>query len=196
MKTKLILLAFATLCFKVSAQSIKPLTEPSELISITKLELGLHGVGAGYEIPISKKFTVNLSAGLGGGYSIYGNDFRSTWVINDPVAYFRSEVKYIYNREKRYGKGKAMLNNSGNYVAFQTKYTTARISGRKDFDPLNKTLLNEMHWGIQRPLGQRFIFNTHIGLGFGADFDSGSKTIYPAAGLQFAYIISKNRKSF
>jgi hypothetical protein len=141
---------------------------------------------------------VNLSAGLGGGYYIYSNGFHSSWIINEPVAYFKSEFKYTYNRNKRLAKSKPILNNAGNYVAFQTKYATNRVFGKNEWEesanPLKRTLLNEFHWGLQRPLGQKFLFNFHLGLGYASDFDFNSNHIYPAAGAQFAYIISRSNR--
>lgn len=194
-KTNLLLLALALFSFSSFAQTAAP-TESSELVPIARVELGLHGLGVGYEMPLSKKWSANLSAGLGGGYSVWNNHFKSTFVLNEPVAYFRSEFKYTYNRSKRLSKSKSTLNNAGNYVAYQTKYTTRRLIGSKNsfdgpFEYLNRTLLNEVHWGIQRPLGQKFIFNMHLGLGYVHDFHFNEGQLYPAAGVQFAYIISK-----
>lgn len=200
MKKNLFLLAFLVFSYSAIAQTSEPTAsaepESAELVRLAKLELGLHGVGVGYELPFSEKLSVNLSAGLGGGYSVWGNHFKSTFIINDPVAYFKSEFKYTYNRSKRLSKLKSVRNNAGNYVAFQTKYTTRRVFGSPSiydggYDFLNKTLLNEIHWGIQRPLGQKFIFNMHVGLGFAHDFDFNDSQLYPAAGVQFAYVFSK-----
>lgn len=190
-------MAFSILTFHAVAQPDE-YTASTELERIVKLELGLQGIGLGYELPFSEKWSVNLGAGLGGGYSVYDSSFRSTFVINQPVAYFRSEFKYTYNRRKRLSKSKSVLNNAGNYIAFQTKYTTRRVFGGNTWDemtdPLNRTLLNEIHWGIQRPLGQKFIFNFHLGLGYAADFDFNDGQVYPAAGVQFAYILSKRNR--
>lgn len=197
MKKNFLLLAFFIFTFHAVAQTTEN-TESIELERILKLELGLQGIGVGYEFPLSEKWSVNLSAGLGGGYSVYASSFRSTFVINQPVAYSRSEFKYIYNRRKRLSKSKSILHNTGNYLALQTKYTTRRVFGGTTWDeitdPLNRTLLNEIHWGIQRPLGQKFIFNSHIGFGYAADFDFNDGQVYPAAGVQFAYILSKRNR--
>lgn len=201
MKANFLLLALSLFSFSTLAQSSEP-AQSTELVSMTKLEVGLHGIGVGYEIPFSHKWSVNLSAGLGGGYSIdknsYANGFNSRFILNEPVAYFRSEFKYTYNRDKRASRTKSLLNNAGNYIAFQTKYTTARVFESGEYnqinDPLNRTLLNEVHWGMQRPLGQKFLYNLHLGLGYAADFDFNNSQLYPAAGLQFAYVISKNKR--
>lgn len=201
MRSNFLLLALSFFSFSALAQSNDPV-QSTELVSMTKLEVGLHGIGVGYEVPFSNKWSVNLSAGLGGGYSIdknsYANGFNSTFILKEPVAYFRSEFKYTYNRDKRIAKSKSVLNNAGNFVAFQTKYATGRVFESNEWDrinnPLNRTLLNEIHWGMQRPLGQKFIYNLHLGLGYAADFDFKNSQLYPAAGLQFAYVISKNKR--
>lgn len=99
----------------------------------------------------------------------------------------KSEFKYYYNREKRERKGKNNLNNSGNYIAFQTKYNTKIFSLSKTELPLENTLLNEIHWGIQRSLGGNWLFNFHTGLGYTRDLDFSDASIYPALGIKFSY---------
>lgn len=197
MKKNFLLLAFTFFSFGAIAQTTEPI-KSAELVPMAKLELGLHGIGVGYELPFSEKLSANFSAGLGGGYSIWNNHFQSTFVLNEPVVYFRSELKYTYNRNKRLYKSKSILNNAGNYVAFQTKYTTRRVFGSPsmydgDYTFLNRTLLNEVHWGIQRPLGQKFLFNLHLGLGYAHDFYFDEGQLYPAVGIQFAYVLTKRR---
>lgn len=200
---KRILLSMALLVFALHAMAqTTENKESAALEHILKLELGLQGGGLGYELPFGNKWSVNLSAGLGGGHYIessnYAKSFHSSWIINDPAAYLKSELKYTYNRVKRLSKSKSLLNNAGNYVAFQTKYTTRRVFGsnawENAYEPLNRSLLNEIHWGIQRPLGQRFIFNMHLGLGYALNFDFNNSQVYPAAGVQFAYVFSKRKR--
>lgn len=194
----LLLTALLLFSYKGFAQSNEDQT-PTQLVNMASVEAGLHGMGLGYEHVFTDKWVVNLSTGLGRGYFIddpaFYNGFSSSFIINQPVAYFRSNFKYLYNREKRLSKGKGILNNSGNYIGFQIKYTTRRVFGSTEWDqsrdPQNRTLLNEVHWGIQRPLGQNFLFNFHLGLGFGADFDFKNSQLYPALGLQFAYVFWK-----
>ncbi|MCC9136462.1 hypothetical protein ACFSKU_06385 [Pontibacter silvestris] len=197
MRKTLLLIALLISGLHAFAQSIE-VDEFAELTSMTKLELGLQGIGLGYELPFNNKWSANLSAGLGGGYYIYSDGFHSSWIINEPVAYFRSEFKYTYNRVKRLSKSKSVINNAGNYVAFQATYTTRRVFNSNEWnnfaDPLNRTLLNEIHWGMQRPLGQKFLFNFHLGLGYAADFDFDYGQVYPAIGAQFGYVLSKGRR--
>ena len=179
--------------FTLTAQSV----EDEPLRRLFKIELGGQGLGLAYELPVANRWSVDLSTGLGGGYhvgnSFGSNNFQYLWVVNDPVMYFKSEAKYHYNRPRRLRNGRSLRNNASNYVAFQTKYTTERILGSSTFDqaenPLNNTLLNEIHWGLQRPLGQRFLFNFHLGLGYAFDYDFNSGFVYPGLGLKFSYIL-------
>lgn len=183
------------------AQTEPQPAEADHLNELVKLEFGLHGVGFAYEMPLSSRFLVDFSAGLGMGYAIqrgayYTDSFKSTWILNDPAAYLKSDVRYIYNREKRLAKGKSLRNNTGNYLGFQAKYTTRRMfNNSSDYmrivDPLNRALLSEVHWGMQRPLGENFLFNLHLGLGYAHDFDFNNGSVYPALGVRFNYILLK-----
>ena len=150
-----------------------------------KLEYNLLGVGVSYEAPISEKFLIDLGAGVGGGVA----GTRSyTWEFNSNLAsYFKGELKYMYNREKRLKKGKNMENNSGNYIAFQTKYFTRRFSENTNFEPLNRAILNEFHWGLQRSMGGNWLFSFHVGLGFLRNIDDDYNLVSPAIGLKFLY---------
>jgi len=152
-----------------------------------KLDFNFMGAGVSYEIPLAEKWTVDLSAGIGGGST---NSKSFVWVLNaSPAMYLKSEFKYIYNREKRTKKGKNNNNNSGNYLALQTKYTSKRFSESKTEAPLRNTLLTEIHWGMQRSLGDKWLFNVHFGLGVFRDLDFNDGALYPALGLKFSYIL-------
>lgn len=155
------------------------------LVNQFQLEYNLLGVGVSYETPISEKLLINLGVGVGGGI----DDSESyVWEFNSSLAaYFKGELKYIYNREKRLKKGKNMENNSGNYIAFQTKYFTRRFSENTNFEPLNKAILNEFHWGLQRSMGGNWLFNFHVGFGFLRNIDDDYNLVSPAIGLKFSY---------
>jgi len=154
-----------------------------------KVEFNFISTGISYEMPINDSFLLDLSLGIGGGYRL-NSGFTGEWILNSPPAGFgKAELKYYYNREKRVKKGKNNINNAGNYIAFQTKYNTERFSMPNDIniEPLNKVLLNEIHWGLQRSLGGNWLFNFHLGLGFARDFDFSENSVYPALGIKFSY---------
>lgn len=149
-----------------------------------KIELGLHGLTFGYELPVSNKFVWENGIGIGMGMSV-PNGAKYTLNFARPVPFLKSRLKFVYNIQKRKEKGKNILNNAGNYIALQTKYS---FGNSNSFD-LNSSMLTELHWGIQRNLGGRFIFNTHIGIGYLRDFDLNGAAISPSLGFSFGYRI-------
>lgn len=182
---KKIVLTFLSIVFL----SFSSFSQQKEFEKLFKVDYSFLGLGIAYEIPLAKKWTVDLSTGIGGGYRV-NNGFTAEWVLNSsPSVYLKSEFKYYINREKRFKKGKNNDNNAGNYWAFQTKFATERISETYRNIPLNNVLLNEIHWGIQRSLSENWLFNTHFGIGYARDFTFNSGTLYPAIGLKFSYII-------
>ena len=189
---------FLTLLFfsvSSNAQNTLPDSLPS-LTFIPKIEVGLvQGIGLGFEIPLSKKSVFEIGTGVGSGYTIFGNQFENTWILNNPAFYLQAKYKLYYNRQKRLDKGKSILNNSGNYVGFGFKYVSRELNptsfdGANIYELHNVTLWN-VHWGIQRPMGKRFLFNLNLGLGYGYDWDNQDGMIYPAADVRFAYKLWK-----
>lgn len=166
-----------------------------ELKSMFKTDFNFTGIGFAYEIPLSKKWSVDLSTGIGASANV-DDSYRGRWdIAKSPSTYFKSEFKYNYNIQKRFKKGKNTINNSSNYLALQTKYITPRLS--KDTSlyafPAHNVLATEIHWGLQRSLGGNWLFNFHAGLGVAKDFDLGGRksltNLYLALGLKFSYII-------
>ena len=160
-----------------------------ELNAFGRVNLGLHGLELTYELPVANSFVWENSIGLGMGFSLYDNDVNYTFILEDPVPYFTSELKYMYNRKKRIKKGRSTINNSGNYIGLQTKYSF----GDNRFIDFSKTLLTEFHWGIQRPLGKRFLFDMHLGLGYMQDFDFDRGKLTPTLGFRLGYILFRNK---
>lgn len=175
----ILFIAFMALSFGQDNQPEDPLR------SFARVNLGLHGLEFTYELPISKSIVWENSLGLGMGSNAINNEATYTFALDVPVPHFTSELKYMYNREKRINKGRSTMNNSGNYLGLQSKYSF----GNRNYFALNSTLLTEIHWGIQRPLGNRFIFDMHLGLGFIHDFNFSTSSISPTFGLRFGYIM-------
>lgn len=162
--------------------------QENTLQSLAKIEIGGQGINLSYETPLSKSFLLDLSVGLGPSYEVYDNSM--SYVINNfknPSLFLQGELIWLYNREKRATNGKSLANNAGNSIAFQTKYSL----GQKDEIDQNKALLNEIHWGFQRSLGESFYFNTHAGLGYIHDFENKEGSLYPAIGFRFGYVFLK-----
>ncbi len=51
--------------------------------------------------------------------------------------------------------------------------------------------LANVHWGIQRPLSDKWILNAHAGAGYAKDLGSIFGTVYPALELKFSYLFTK-----
>lgn len=147
-----------------------------------KIELGLHGLNAGYELPVSNKLVWENALGMGMGMSV-PNGAKYTLDFARPVPFLKSRLKFVYNLNKRKNKGRNIFNNAGNYLALQTKYSF----GNSHTLSLNSSMLTEIHWGIQRNLGGGFIFNTQIGLGYLRDFDLNGAALSPTLGFSFGY---------
>ncbi len=180
MKKTILVILLSTLGFNANAQNNR-----NNLEKFGKAELGFHGLILGYELPVSNKFVWENAFGLGMGMSVDNNIATYTLDLIRPVPSLKSRLKFVYNINKRKEKGKNIVNNAGNYIALQTKYSFG-ISGIRS---LNSAMLSELHWGIQRNLGGRFIFNTHIGLGYLQDFNFNSGVFSPTIGFSFGYRI-------
>jgi hypothetical protein len=140
-------------------------SEQGQLTTLTKLDLGLMGVGFTVEPRLGNHMTMDLSVGAGGGYEVYSSNFHHTWNLFDPSFYFSVTPKLYYNRARPIGG---------------------------DTDAFNTALMN-IHWGMQRPAGTRWIFNTHFGVGYATDLEGFGGTLYPSLDLKFSYIFSKQR---
>lgn len=168
----------------VSTQIINAqVTSRDSLEKFGRVNVGLHGLEASYELPVSKKMVWENTVGIGMGSNVYGSSVEYYFDFKRPIPFLKSELKYIYNFEKRVAKGKRTINNSGNYIGLQTKYSFGDRVDRH----LDSTLLTEVHWGIQRSLGGGFLFNVQVGLGYLSDFDTTDGSFTPTAGIKFGY---------
>jgi hypothetical protein len=188
MKKATVLAVFIASLFAANAQA--PATD-TKLNNLIKLDLSLGGVGFTYEPRLGKKTTIDLSAGIGGGYDVSESSFGYEWNILEPAFYFSANPKFYYNRQKRYNKGKNVQLNSGNYFGLRVKYATA---GLAQDGGTRQSLLINLHWGIQRAIGRRWTMNTHVGLGYAEDLDYQFGTIYPALDLKFSYVLWKGQR--
>lgn len=155
----------------------------STLENIGKVSLGLQGAEFSYELPLGKSLLLESAAGLGVGMEVDHNKSSYSFYLLDPVPFVSTELKWIYNREKREAKERNNANNAGNYVGLQTKYSF----GHPNSLALNKALLTDIHWGLQRSLGTKFTLNTNIGLGYMYDFDTTYGDVAPVLRLKFGY---------
>lgn len=178
----------------LSFLSAQDTTRQNDLQNLMKLDLGPRGVGFSFEPRVSKKMSIDLSAGIGGGYDIAFQEITYYWNLLNPALYVVVNPKYYYNRDKRLAKGKSNASNAGNYIGLGIRYTSRAIGENTD---VWDALLFNLHWGMQRAIGKRWTFNTHAGAGYAidaTDLSNSSGTVYPALDLRFSYIFKNHKK--
>ena len=192
---KIILLALSVSFFvDTNAQAAKTVT------SLAKLDLGLQGIGFSYEAKAFNNFTIDLCAGVGGGYDVYAADDEIPSFPNNyeysfvkPALHLSLTPKYFYNTQKRTGKGKNTQFNSANFFGIRVKYVTP-LSEFDPYHPITTTILTNIHWGIQRTIGGHWLFNSQVGAGYAIGTDCNCGMIYPAFDFKFAYVVREIRK--
>ena len=90
----------------------------NKLKTLVKIDIGLKGIGFTVEPGLADKMTIDLSAGVGGGYDVSEDQVAYQWNILQPAFYFSATLKFFYNREKRIAQSKKAKFNSGNYEDF------------------------------------------------------------------------------
>ncbi len=165
-----------------------------ELVPLTKLQLGFHGVGISFQRRMGRKWTIDLATGFGGGYSTSYNDFKYLLRVSKPVVYISLNPRLYYNLEKRAAKGKNTSMNAGNYFGFKVNYTTRNIIGEAE---VWDVVLFNLHWGMQRSISKRWSVNGHVGVGYAMDAVDFSHIynsfFYPALDLRFSYRLNRIR---
>ncbi|GEM_PF-3325995 len=139
-----------------------------------KLGVGLQGLELSVNKKIYQKFYFEAYAGLGGGYDAV-DGFSYTLDFKNLVPFTKGIVKWNY----------VDLDRKRNFVSLQAKYSF----GDSDHLDLNKILLTEINWGIERHFTKNFIFEAHAGLGHLKDFDVEKSLILPTLGFSLKYRI-------
>jgi hypothetical protein len=118
--------------------------------------------------------------------------------VLNPSIYLTANPKLFYNRKRRIENGKSVRLNSGNYFGLLVKMTTPKIFSPAPDILINPndsrySLLTNIHWGMQRALGSRWLFNGHLGLGIASDIKYRYRLGYPALNFKFSYAFNYNR---
>ncbi len=171
---------------------INAVAQDGAVKSMSKLELGLGGLGFGYEARISKAITLDMSTGIGGHYHVDDQSFSYVPAHGkddlSPAYFVSINPRFYYNLEERTAKGKNNAHNAANYIGIKAKY----VAGFKN-DP--GTFLANIHWGMQRNFGNhnRWMFNAIAGMGVAAYIKTmyNGGTFYPAVDAKIGYRLSK-----
>lgn len=158
----------------------------SNLTSLSKIDIGLNGVGFTYEPKLGNYTTIELSAGLGGAYNI--SEGTLEYYLNEIGPYFSIQPKFYFNLAKRARNGKSGDLNAGNFIGAIAKFVAA-------FDSYNTYpgFLYNVHWGMQRAIARRWTINTRAGIGYAIDADFLFGTLYPAFDVKFSYVFRKKK---
>ena len=187
LKNSYIILFFSS--FFVLSQETE--MDTTALPYLQKAEFSVLGFGANYEIRVSKVLSLDSGLGFSSGGQVINNKMKFKKSFLNPAFYFKTELKYYYNRYVRVAKKLPTRNGEGSYFAFQNKFLTPRIFDSKE--PLSTVLMTEMHWGIQRNVYKDFLLNLHVGLGRSFDFTTQGSAYYTSIGVKVSYIISSKK---
>ena len=187
--TKFTLVIFILCVNVVKSQDF--VTDTTALPFLQKAEFSVLGLGANYEIPVSKVLSLDSGLGFSSGGQVINNTIKFNKSFLNPAFYFKTELKYYYNRYVRVAKKLPTRNGEGSYFAFQNKLLTPRIFDSKE--PLSAVLMTEVHWGIQRNVYKDFLLNLHVGLGRSFDFTTQGSAYYTSIGVKVSYIIAANK---
>lgn len=182
MKALILLIFFLGITFFSFGQNLKT----NDLTSLAKFDLGTQGIGFSFEPRLTKKMTIDLSLGAGGGYDVSEEGVAYQWNIFKPAFYFSITPKFYYNRQKRIESEKLHKLNSGDYFGLQIKYVTATTASN---DRFRSTGLINLHYGVQRAIGNRWAINAHVGGGYAQDLEYKFGTIYPSLDFKLSYIL-------
>jgi hypothetical protein len=158
---------------------------------LQKAEFSVLGIGMQYEMPLSKVLALDSGIGFSSGATIVNDALKFKKELWNPSIYFKSELKYYYNRYVRVAKKLVTQNGEGSYFGVQSKFLTQRLLDSKE--PLSNVLLYELHWGIQRNLYPDFLINLHVGIGYANDFSRSGDTFYTAVGVKVAYVFATKK---
>ncbi|MGG5505558.1 MULTISPECIES: hypothetical protein [unclassified Myroides] len=137
-----------------------------------KLGLGLHGIELSANKNIYGKFYAEGAVGYGVGYDVF-DGFTMTLDYKHLIPYTKGIVKWNY----------VDLDRKRNFVSLQAKYSF----GDSSFYNLNRVLLTEINWGIERHFSNRFLFDLHLGIGHVSDFDVKESQVIPTIGFSLKY---------
>ena len=158
------------------------------LSNIYKLNAGPEGVSVGFEGRLSPVTTINLELGIGGNYSVQEKSYAYQWNFITPAYYFSVIPRYYYNIKKRAAKGKKTILNSGEFFGVKLKYAS---DDADLYNAYGSALLVNMHWGLQRAIGKRILFNTYVGVGYVKNNSSNLGMLCPSFDMKFALAFAR-----
>lgn len=152
------LFALLFILFSVSlakAQEAPVTTNPVEI------HTGILGIWLNKEYKMSNKLAIRAEVGLDG--NLWTGTYSSGFVL---IPVFTAEPRWYYNLEKRHTKLKTTKGNFGNFFSLRTSYSPDLFVISNYYTNIIPFLTIVPTWGIRRPLGKNFVFETGIGIGY------------------------------
>lgn len=169
---KILLYCLWAVSFGVKAQT--------ELKRQTGLEATIISLSVNHQQPLAKHLLADISLGFGSSSVSSPGHLNYYSGLFSPFG--RVSLKWFYNRTKRLNNAKSLDFNHGNFLGFQNKMV---FIGQRQL-----TMLNELHWGVQTQLSNRFLLQFHLGLGYHQNLAmKQAGGFYPAIGLNFRYVL-------
>lgn len=157
---KCITIIFITLFIfasKINAQA------PSVENSLWGVQVGIHPFAIYKETKLTT--TINLRSELGFGVAWAKNgsyQYSDQWAIIPCIVL---EPRFYYNLKKRLEKNKRIDGNSGNFVSLYIGFEPGFGIVSKNVN-LFPTLSTIPMWGLKRNIGEKFNFETALGIGY------------------------------
>jgi hypothetical protein len=158
MKQLLLLLVIQCLAYTAYGQS--RLVEDKT----TNLQLGLLGAYFNHEVPLANTLALRLEVGLDAG--LFGGSFNGGlgYLV---VPAITAEPRWYYNLAKRHEENKRIDGNSGNFLTLHISHhpNWVALSNRANLSVI-PDLWVVPTWGIRRNLGEKYNFETGLGIGY------------------------------
>ncbi len=147
-----------------------------------KIEAFVDKLALGYELPFTQVVLLDVTGGICGTVDVTG-DGRFNYYFWKFNPFVRGELRFYVNKRRRMARGRTMVNNTGSFVGIQSKL----FFGRGGYDA---SLCNEVHFGQQISIDDKFFFRYHIGLlGVALNLsEKRYKASYPSLGFSFGYV--------
>jgi len=128
------------------------------------IQIGFIGIWAHNEVKLLNTLVLRSELGFesesfGGGYYPEKGFFMSPVLTLEP--------KWYYNLNKRSAKSRRISGNSGNFISLKSSYNPNLFP---IYSYQYRSVVNQISfiptWGIRRNLGEHFIYETGLGLGY------------------------------
>ncbi|PWA08914.1 hypothetical protein [Flavobacterium laiguense] len=172
-------------CFLLFCPLIKTTAQETTVVEKNQFKINLILPGVVYEHGFSAKNTLYSELSFGVGYR--NSDFGgSNWSYYPTID---EQFRHYYNIEKRAGKGKRTLGNSGNFYGFNAIYRFESINSNSNYSSSTPSITVAPVWGFQRTYKHNLNLNLNGGVGY--NFDKYGSQVVPVINFTIGWVIGK-----